>query len=164
MRRLSQPLVEPLDEVVEESVAQPLTTLQPGAPRESRAMARADDQGAKEMRLHLEQSLQAQSLAVRCQAISAIGELGTQEHLPRLLSFLARGNSHRAERLATVDALGRIGGDRAITALLELAGDSDLAVRWRAEEVVDTLLAGRTLPVRSRVVVDEEKPLVSVLS
>ena len=116
------------------------------------------------MLAHLTGALEAPSLTIRCQAIGVLGQTGLSEYLATLLPFLGPESCAPQERLAAIEALGMIGGDEAVDALLPLSADADLAVRWQAQDVLDTLLAGKTLSPSRRSVTALEEPLVRVIS
>jgi HEAT repeat protein len=110
------------------------------------------------MLAHLEVAIHDHSPAVRCQAIRALGEVGSPEQLQSLIPFLQVED--QAVRLAVVRALGSIGGDDAVGALVKLGSDNDLVVRWEAQAAVNRLLSGdKTSPSRPRLVPEQSPPV-----
>jgi len=123
-----------------------------------------DQQTAQAMVTHLTHALAEDNPTIRCQALNALGQIGSQDHIKQIVPFLQPGEM-RAVRLTAIEALGMIGGEQAVDALLALLEDGDPVVRWRAREILENyLLAGKKLPTTRRPVTIREEPLVRVLS
>lgn len=123
-----------------------------------------EEQATQEMLLHLQSALTAHNSIVRCQAINVLGQIGMSEHIEMLTQFLTPDGHTQRERLSAIEALGMIGGNDAVNALLSLAMDADLAVRWQAQEVLEILTSGKKLTPARRSVTTQETPLVRVIN
>lgn len=166
IRTSTQPaqLSVPLVDIVEQTLG-PTPTPRPPQPKSApEPVPVVDERAVQEMLKHLKDALKAPSELVRCQAIQALGQTEMSEHIEILVPFLAPDGRSQKERLSAVEALGMIGGDEAINALLPLVNDANLAVRWRAQEVLEILISGKKLAPARRSIVAQEEPLVRVIS
>ncbi|GAB4544959.1 MAG: hypothetical protein OHK0023_02520 [Anaerolineae bacterium] len=71
-------------------------------------------------------------------ALNGLGKVGNHEHIALIAPFTT-SQHERKTRLAAVAALGNLGGDQAADALLKLINDSDIVIRWQAQEALDKL-------------------------
>ncbi len=115
------------------------------APRpSSEAQSFQDQEAAAEMLTNLVGTLQAHdqhSPAILQHALISLGRVGTAaEHLALATPFL-EPRWERAVRLAAVAAIGELGGEAAIDALIGWLNDSDISVRWEVQAVLDRLLS-----------------------
>lgn len=103
-----------------------------------------DQEAAAEMLTNLVGTLQAHdqhSPAILQHALISLGKVGTAaEHLALATPFL-EPRWERAVRLAAVAAIGDLGGEAAIDALIGWLNDSDISVRWEVQAVLDRLLS-----------------------
>jgi HEAT repeat protein len=102
-----------------------------------------DQEAAAEMVLNLAHTLQTypqHTPAILQHAINGLGRVGNAaEHLPLIVPFLDR-NWEQSVRLAAVRAIGALGGEAAIDALIGLLNDSDIVIRWEVQAALDRLL------------------------
>ena len=84
------------------------------------------------------EALSHASSEVRCAALGALGDLGDQSAVPRIIRFATRRAYFRdvtAERMAAIQALGRIGGTAVLPTLESIAGSWVLIGRGRHRQV-----------------------------
>lgn len=116
----------------------------------SSAQTVQDQEAAAEMVLNLAHTLQTypqHTPAILQHAINGLGRVGNAaEHLPLIVPFLDR-NWEQSVRLTAVRAIGALGGEAAIDALIGLLNDSDIVIRWEVQAALDRLLtAGAEVP------------------
>lgn len=112
---------------------------------------------------HIKKSLEESNLAIRCQSLRFLGEIGSQEHVAWILPFLC-SKEQSSLRLAAIEALGMIGSSKAIEALVAIQADDDLAVRWKTQEVLDLLGRGKRLLSPPRPKDSQGNSLITLIS
>jgi HEAT repeat protein len=81
---------------------------------------------------HMVSALDDPSPVVRLAAVRAVGRMGarSQAHVPRLVNLYAAGDA--SVRSNVIIALGNVGGEGALNALLQIQGDESLSASDRA--------------------------------
>ncbi|MFH1539609.1 MAG: anti-sigma factor antagonist [bacterium] len=69
---------------------------------------------------------------MRRNVIQAIGEIASTDAVQKLISMLMFDESDREALIQTINALGRIGDDRAVEPLLTMLKSNDWETKWRA--------------------------------